>query len=312
MTGESNRNSKDETAEDLSFSSKDLDEYNNGIEGLSKKRYVSKEKRTEMIRKFLLDKFPNIRLEPADTSMKYEPSNQERTSQMLDCRDRYLNDVHAKIEEFQRKKLENMQNLSKNKLEDLTESDGSELKLSSWKVNLLKFEQVLRMRNFMILVAIIYFTYVVIIPEAKYILNVYDMHYFGYYNERLPRLAKTTMEKKYFKQHGIPFYLYEDLKMDRIREAELKAAGLPPAYLDKYGDEAPTQPTLTRLYNSVINGKNTLHQTYVAANETFHDHKSRFRFLQSTKKNNTAPIDPNARQANGYGILKPEEDESQR
>ena len=75
MTEESNRNSKDETAEDLSFSSKDLDEYNNGIEGLSKKRYVSKEKRTEMIRKFLLDKFPNIRLEPADTSMKYEPSN---------------------------------------------------------------------------------------------------------------------------------------------------------------------------------------------------------------------------------------------
>ena len=49
MTEESNRNSKDETAEDLSFSSKDLDEYNNGIKGLSLKRYVSKEKRTEMI-----------------------------------------------------------------------------------------------------------------------------------------------------------------------------------------------------------------------------------------------------------------------
>lgn len=75
MTQTSNSNSKTETADDHSFSSKDLDEYNNGIEGLSKKKYVSKEKRTAMIRKFLLDKFPNIRLEPTDTSFKYQPSN---------------------------------------------------------------------------------------------------------------------------------------------------------------------------------------------------------------------------------------------
>lgn len=192
---------------------------------------------------------------------------------MLDCRDRYLNDVHAKIEEFQRKKLENMQNLSKNKLDEVTESDGSETKLSSWKVKLLKFEQLLRMRNFMILAAIIYFTWVVIIPETKYILNLYDMHYFGYYNERLPRLAKTTMEKRYYTKHGIPFYLSEDLKMDYIKEAERKAAGLPPAYLDKYGENVPTLSTHTRLYNSVINGKNALHSTYILAKDTFHDHK---------------------------------------
>ena len=232
-----------------------------------------------MIRQFLLDKVPNIRLEKKQSDYKYEPSSQEVNAQMLECRERYLNDIHSKIDEFNRKKIENMKNLSKNKLDDVNEIDGTDLKLSRWKVNLMKLEQVLKMRNFMILAVIIYFFNVVVIPEAKYMINVYDMHYLGYFNERQPRLAKTTNEKKYYQKHNIPYFLYEDLKMERIKEAELKAAGLPPAYLEKYGDDVPTLSTHVRLYNSVINGKNHVHQTYLAAKDVYDDHRQRFRFL---------------------------------
>lgn len=87
-----------------------------------------------------------------------------------------------------------MQNLSKNNLDEVTEFDGSdsENKLQRWKVNLLRLEKILNLRNFVILAVILFFTWVVIIPETMYILNVYDIHYFGYYNERAPRLASTT------------------------------------------------------------------------------------------------------------------------
>ena len=82
--------------------------------------------------------------------------------------------------------------------------------------------------------------------------------------------------------------------MDRIKENELKAAGLPPAYLEKYGDEPPTLSTHIRLYNSVINGKNHVHSTYLAAKDVYHDHRRRSEIqipldhrARSTKKNET-------------------------
>ena len=84
--------------------------------------------------------------------------------------------------------------MSKQKLDDVTEVTGPDTvdKLGRWKLYLLKFERLLKMRNFMILAVIFYFMNVVIIPETLYVINAYDMHYFGYFNERLPRLAHTT------------------------------------------------------------------------------------------------------------------------
>jgi len=95
-----------------------------------------------------------------------------------------------------------MQKMSKDKIDEVIEVDGpdSEYKLPKWKVYLMKLEKLLKLRNFMMLAVIFYFAYVVIIPEALYIINVYDIHYFGYWNERAPRLASTTNSKLYYQR----------------------------------------------------------------------------------------------------------------
>lgn len=70
----------------------------------------------------------------------------------------------------------------------------------------------------MILTVILFFSWVVIIPETMYILNAWDYYYFGYFNEMGPQLASTTNQKIYFQRHDIPYYLYDDLKANRIME----------------------------------------------------------------------------------------------
>ena len=100
--------------------------------------------------------------------------------------------------------------MSKHNIDDVEEMEFDS-KLTGWKVRLIKFEKLLKMRNLMILAVTFYFLYVVIIPELLYIATVQDIYYFGYFNERAPRLASTTNEKLYFQKMNIPFYRYEDL-----------------------------------------------------------------------------------------------------
>ena len=62
----------------------------------------------------------------------------------------------------------------------------SEVKLSKLHRLLLKVESVATVRNFWILAIVCFFMHVIIIPEATYVINTIDKHYFGYFNERAP------------------------------------------------------------------------------------------------------------------------------
>lgn len=190
-----------------------------------------------------------------------------------------------------------MQKLSKHDFDGIEEvpSDfGPEnqelIKLDKWKTAILKVEKTLTLRNIMILAIITYFTWVIIIPESLYIINLYDSEYFGYFNERAPRLAKTTNQRLYFQRHNIPYYLLDDLNADYIMERERKAAGLPPKYMEQYGDNPPTMPAHVRVMNSLVYGKDKIMGTAAAA----HRRLRSLRGLQNGEPPGDAPtvVDP--------------------
>ena len=59
-------------------------------------------------------------------------------------------------------------------------------------------------RMLMILAAaVIYFMWV--LPIQLYAFNVIDRHYFGWFDERAPLVAKTTAQAGYYATNGIPF-----------------------------------------------------------------------------------------------------------
>ena len=47
-----------------------------------------------------------------------------------------------------------------------------------------------------------------------YILNTFDRHYFGFFNELEPPVLSTTSSKNYYKLHNMPFKTHEEVKLE--------------------------------------------------------------------------------------------------
>jgi len=91
---------------------------------------------------------------------------------------------------------------------------------------LLWLESLISIRNFVLLGIFIVLFVVKIYPFAKYTLITYDKYYFGYINERVPRLALTTSQKKYFGETGIPYKTIQDLHFEKAEHQVRKQLGI--------------------------------------------------------------------------------------
>jgi hypothetical protein len=76
--------------------------------------------------------------------------------------------------------------------------DVVELKINRCHLHYFKIESVSNLRNFGILAVICFFYHVIVIPEATYVFNAVDRHYYVYFNDRAPMFADTTIRRKYF------------------------------------------------------------------------------------------------------------------
>lgn len=110
-----------------------------------------------------------------------------------------------------------MQSLSKFEYEKVSKpSDRKEgIKISKIHQYLLWFESLLTVRNLIILCLTILLFIFQVYPYGKFLCLKFDERYTGYYRERLPRLALTTMQKKYYSENGIAFKTIEDVKIAR-------------------------------------------------------------------------------------------------
>lgn len=68
------------------------------------------------------------------------------------------------------------------------------------------------LRNVVFFCLFCVFVATLVYPFLKYVLITFDKHYFGYFVERVPRLALTTAQKNYFESQGIPFHTIQDRK----------------------------------------------------------------------------------------------------
>jgi hypothetical protein len=81
---------------------------------------------------------------------------------------------------------------------------------------------------------VIFFTAFYIIPYLAYVFYAFDRHYYGYFNEREPRLALTTAQKKFYEEHNIPYKTVQDVEKERKKDQYLEAQGLPSLFHPKY------------------------------------------------------------------------------
>jgi TM2 domain-containing membrane protein YozV len=110
-----------------------------------------------------------------------------------------------------------MQKLSKFEYEEVSKPSGraNSLKISWVHQFLLRMESLMSIRNLFLLCLTIVFSIFCVYPYGKYVVIKFDKRYFGVFYDRLPRLALTTMQKKYFSENNIPFQTIDDVKNER-------------------------------------------------------------------------------------------------
>mmetsp|Transcript_10168 Transcript_10168/g.17140 ORF Transcript_10168/g.17140 Transcript_10168/m.17140 type:complete len:214 (-) Transcript_10168:2460-3101(-) len=195
-------------------------------------------------RKLTREEAENILKDKLSEKGNHNPSADEIEALMLKCRDLYLQDVYDQIDKF---KIENMKRISQEKFEevevkaDIFEdqdlarsltgiSDPNKLlnpksvgqRISRCHQKLLSLERLFSKRNILIMGVVTYAFFAYLFPILLHAFHTYDAHYHGYFNERLPRLAMTTQEKRYFTEKNIPFMTIQELESDNEQERQKK------------------------------------------------------------------------------------------
>mmetsp|Transcript_33602 Transcript_33602/g.51745 ORF Transcript_33602/g.51745 Transcript_33602/m.51745 type:complete len:156 (-) Transcript_33602:2293-2760(-) len=88
-------------------------------------------------------------------------------------------------------------------------------KANRWHRKLLKVEQLLTWTNILIGGAIFIMFCTHVAPYLAYTFHAVDRHYFGFFNEREPLLAKTTSQETFYKEHDIPYRTVQMLEEEK-------------------------------------------------------------------------------------------------
>lgn len=108
-------------------------------------------------------------------------------------------------------------------------------KSTDWKIGrmhrtILKLESMATRKNFVLLFIASCFFAVFILPYLMYVGTVIDKHYFGWFNEPTPFVAKTTDQKRYYSDKNLPFMTIADVKAEREHYAKRLKKGHPTYY----------------------------------------------------------------------------------
>ena len=203
----------------------------------------------------------NLNIDLSSLAPKKEESSSsdsEIENEMLKCRDKVMSDIYQKIDVY---KIETMKKISKGQFEEIEQrpddkakkakaaekywqknKNSIDMKISKLHTTFLKIESMATKNNIlMFIIGACLFT-VFVLPFLMYSWSVIDKHYLGWFHEPLPPFAKTTDEKMYYSDQGIPFITIQDIYAERDHHNKLLAKGHP-SYYQQYKDE---------LYESVL------------------------------------------------------------
>jgi len=82
----------------------------------------------------------------------------------------------------------------------------------------MKLENRITKWNILMFLIVILFLAFYIVPYLAYAFHAADRYYFGYFNEREPRLALTTAQKDFYEAQGIPYRTVSDVEKERKKE----------------------------------------------------------------------------------------------
>jgi hypothetical protein len=186
---------------------------------------------------------------PKEEKESSEDTDSEIENEMLKCRDKYMADIYEKIDIY---KIETMKKLSQQRFEDVEARPDDkktlarkaekyfqknrhpmDLKISKMHQRFLYLEKLVTKNNIVFLFIGACFFTVFLLPYLMYSGQVIDRHYFGWFHELKPMFAKTTVEKEYYGDNGIPFMTIHDIYAERDHYHRRLAKGYP-SYFEEY------------------------------------------------------------------------------
>jgi hypothetical protein len=113
----------------------------------------------------------------------------------------------------------------------------------------MQLERLMTPRNLLVMAAVLYVFMAWMLPYIKLSVHTVDRHYVGYFTERVPRVAHTTKDEKYFIRNNIPFVTIEQHHLHNEEIRALRAQGIPSEFdlrKQHYLDSAPTITNLVK------------------------------------------------------------------
>ena len=90
--------------------------------------------------------------------------------------------------------------------------EKTKVEIGNWHKKLLLIESFLTKRNILLFLVIFAFLSWSVVPSLVYSLELFDIHYLGWFNDPLPPLALTTQHKNYYSANRIPFRTIDTVK----------------------------------------------------------------------------------------------------
>jgi hypothetical protein len=158
---------------------------------------------------------------PRMESSESSATDSEIENEIFKTQDKYMSDIKEKIDVY---KIETMKLLSKGEFAQVEQRPDDkakkalaaekyfqknknplDMKISRFHTWFLKMERLATKSNIMVFVVGLCLFTVFVLPFLLYSWSVVDKHYFGLFHEPVAIFAKTTNEKMYYIDQGIPF-----------------------------------------------------------------------------------------------------------
>jgi len=86
-------------------------------------------------------------------------------------------------------------------------------------------------------------------PFTKWAVMTLDKHYYGYFSERVPRLATTTQMKNYYEEKNIPYRTIEEVDAEKNMYNIRKKNGIPHPWEANFVKPQPVETVKSGLMN---------------------------------------------------------------
>jgi hypothetical protein len=178
-------------------------------------------------------------------------TDSEIENEIFKTQDKYMSDIKEKIDVY---KIETMKLLSKGEYDQVEARPDAKapndkakkalaaekyfqknknpvnMKISKFHKWFLRMESLATKNNILVFIVGLCLFTVFVLPFLLYSWSVVDRHYFGLFHEPVAIFAKTTNEKMYYMDQGIPFVTIQDIYAERDHHYRRLAKGHPTYY----------------------------------------------------------------------------------